>query len=76
MFFTDVGSAWDNSKFWHATYRDPETGQKKFKDIVAGYGVGARIYFMGFLVRFDTAWRYDLDGVSKPIYYWSFGADF
>jgi Tol biopolymer transport system component len=75
VFFTDVGSAWDNSKFWHATYID-EYGKKRFKDVVAGYGVGTRIYFLGFLVRFDVAWRYDISSVSKPIYYWSFGADF
>ncbi len=73
--FTDIGSAWDNSTFWNATFID-ETGKKRFKDIVMGYGIGARIFFMGFLVRFDVAWRYDLASVSKPIYYWSFGADF
>jgi hypothetical protein len=76
VFFTDVGSAWDNSKFWHATYIDPTTGKKRFKDVVTGYGVGARIFFLGFLVRMDVAWRYDISSVSKPIYYWSFGADF
>ncbi len=75
VFFTDVGSAWDNSDFWNATRIDAN-GKKVFDDIVAGYGVGARIFFMGFLVRFDVAWRYDISYVGKPIYYWSFGADF
>ena len=75
FFFTDVGSAWDNSDFWNATRIDAN-GKKVFDDIVAGYGVGARIFFMGFLVRFDVAWRYDISYVGKPIYYWSFGADF
>lgn len=75
VFFTDAGSAWDNSTYWRATYIDDQ-GKKRFQDIVMGYGVGARMYFMGFLVKFDVAWRYDLASVSKPIYYWSFGADF
>ncbi|MCK4754464.1 MAG: PD40 domain-containing protein, partial [Calditrichia bacterium] len=48
VFFTDVGSAWDNSDFWNATRIDAN-GKKVFDDIVAGYGVGARIFFMGFL---------------------------
>ncbi|TFG95096.1 MAG: hypothetical protein E4H13_13875, partial [Calditrichales bacterium] len=74
-FFTDIGSAWDNSSYWRATYMD-QNGEKRLADIVAGYGVGTRIYFMGFLVKFDVAWRYDLNGISKPIYYWSFGGDF
>ena len=75
VFFTDIGSAWDNQDFWYATRID-ENGKKVFDDIVMGYGVGARIFFLGFLVRFDVAWRYDISYVSKPIYYWSFGADF
>jgi outer membrane protein assembly factor BamA len=75
VFFTDVGSAWDNSDYWYATRIDAN-GKKVFDDIVMGYGVGARIFFLGFLVRFDVAWRYDISYVSKPIYYWSFGADF
>jgi Tol biopolymer transport system component len=73
--FTDIGTAWDNSDFWYATRID-ENGKEVFDDIVMGYGVGARIFFLGFLVRFDVAWRYDISYVSKPIYYWSFGADF
>ena len=45
VFFTDIGSAWDNSKYWKATELD-DNGNKVFKDIVAGYGVGARIFFL------------------------------
>jgi Tol biopolymer transport system component len=74
VFFTDIGSAWDNSTFWKATYID-ENGKKRFRDVMMGYGVGARLFFAGFLVKFDVAWRYDISSVSKPIYYWSFGAD-
>jgi len=74
VFFTDIGTAWDSSRKWSGTKID-ENDKKVFNDIVAGYGVGARIFFLGFLVKFDVAWRYDISYVSKPIYYWSFGAD-
>ena len=68
--FTDVGSAWNNSDEWLPVKND------KLHNLVSGYGVGARIFFLGFLLRFDVAWRYDLQKSSKPIYYWSLGADF
>ncbi len=68
--FTDVGSAWDNTDEWLPVKND------KLHNLVSGYGVGARIFFLGFLLRLDVAWRYDLQKSSKPIYYWSLGADF
>ena len=74
VFFTDIGSAWDHLNEWKGTKKDAN-GNRVFDDILAGYGVGARIFFLGFLVKFDVAWRYDISSVSKPIYYWSFGAD-
>jgi len=46
------------------------------KDMLIGTGFGARMYFLYFLLRFDTAWTYDLDKFSKPKYYFSIGADF
>ena len=51
-------------------------GQRAFKDLVSGYGVGARVFFLYFLMRFDVAWNYDLAGSSKPIWYISLGGDF
>jgi dipeptidyl aminopeptidase/acylaminoacyl peptidase len=70
--FTDIGSAWDidNTSKWRGFEGN------RMKDIVMGYGVGARIFFLGFLLRFDVAWRYDVETTSKPMYYWSLGADF
>jgi outer membrane protein assembly factor BamA len=78
VFFTDIGSAWDINKSdkWKITETDPILGRRTFKDLLVGYGVGARMYFLGFLVKFDVAWRHYHYGVSKPMYYWSFGADF
>jgi outer membrane protein assembly factor BamA len=72
-FFPDPGS-FVSSK-WRATEVN-EDGKRVFKDIVSGYGVGARIYFLYFLVRIDVAWRYNLEGgSSKPIWYFSLGGD-
>ena len=68
--FTDVGSAWNSNEKW-VPIKD-----NRLQSLVSGYGVGARIFFLGFLLRFDVAWRYDLEKSSKPIYYWSLGADF
>ncbi len=73
--FTDFGTAWyDGDRlqlFDHDAYHSLFT-----KDLVAGYGLGARLYFFGFLMRFDVAWRYTIKNSSKPIYYFSLGGDF
>lgn len=68
--FTDIGSAWDNTDKWELVKSN------RLQSLVSGYGLGARIFFMGFLLRFDVAWRYDLQSSSKPMYYWSLGGDF
>jgi outer membrane translocation and assembly module TamA len=41
-----------------------------------GTGVGARVFFLYFLLRFDVAWAYNVDRFAKPIFYFSIGADF
>ena len=74
-FFADVGSAWDETNLWKGVYKD-DTGQTRMRDLISGYGVGARIYIFGLLLRWDVAWRYDIATTSKPKYYWSIGADF
>ncbi len=80
--FFDIGAAWEQTSgdWWslrdfRATLRTPE-GNRIFDDIASGYGLGARIYFIGFLIRFDVAWPYDLNRSYDPIYYWSLGLDF
>jgi Tol biopolymer transport system component len=73
--FLDVGSAWDDSDSWRAFERGP-LGNRQTRDLLIGTGFGARIVFLGFLVRFDVAWNYNLDQWSKPKYYWSLGLDF
>ncbi len=72
--FIDAGSAWDNTKKLQLIGK--VDGNTVTKDMLIGTGFGARMYFLYFLLRFDTAWTYDLDKFSKPKYYFSIGADF
>ncbi|MGE5436336.1 MAG: BamA/TamA family outer membrane protein, partial [Syntrophothermus sp.] len=73
--FLDMGTAWDKNKelqFFHKN----ENGKVVSKDLLMGTGLGARIFFLYFLVRFDVAWAYNVEHFSKPKYYISLGADF
>ncbi|MBN2365935.1 MAG: hypothetical protein EH225_07995, partial [Calditrichaeota bacterium] len=75
--FYDIGAAWSvtDSRWWSLEeFQGVNNG--RFKDLVSGYGFGARIYFLGFLVRWDIAWPYDLARSGKPIHYWSLGLNF
>ncbi len=73
--FVDVGSAWDNTKKLRFFERN-QNGNVVSKDLLMGTGLGARIFFLYFLLRFDVAWAYDVDSFSAPKYYISLGADF
>jgi outer membrane protein assembly factor BamA len=73
--FVDVGSAWDNTQDLRFFERN-QNGNVITKDLLMGTGVGARIFFLYFLLRFDMAWAYDVDGFSRPKFYISLGADF
>lgn len=74
VLFTDVGTAWNSDH--QQGFRGMKDG--RFKDIVMGYGVGTRVflYFLGFILKYDIAWRYDLNTSSKPMHYFSIGVDF
>lgn len=73
--FVDVGSAVDDIDTYKAFRRDAE-GHLFNGDLLAGTGVGMRMWFLGFPLRFDVAWAYLGSGFSTPRYYFSLGADF
>ncbi|HEX9006131.1 MAG TPA: biopolymer transporter Tol [Bacteroidota bacterium] len=73
MFF-DAGSAWNNGRDYKAFVRD-STGALITRDLLMGMGTGARIYFLGFLLRFDVAWAWNWAHFSPPKYYFSLGTD-
>lgn len=70
--FTDIGSAWTDD------FRGTTTeGGFRLNDIRMSFGYGMRAN-LGFIVlRFDQAWRTNLDTVAKrPAFYFSLGADY
>ncbi len=72
--FTDIGAAWtDSDRFQGATSQDGF----RLKDIKMSFGYGLRAN-LGFVVlRFDQAWRTDLNSVAdRPAFYFSLGADY
>ncbi|MBW7872113.1 MAG: PD40 domain-containing protein [Ignavibacteria bacterium] len=73
--FFDAGATWsDNSKL--QLFSKNDKGNLISKDLLMGTGFGLRTYFLYFLVRCDLAWAYNIDGFSKPIFYFSLGTDF
>jgi Tol biopolymer transport system component len=74
VLFTDIGTVWSNNKslqFFHE-----KNGSLATKDLLMGVGMGARLFFLYFPLKFDVAWSYDLQKWSEPRYYISLGADF
>ncbi len=75
--FFDIGAAWDQvgREWWNVdNFRGASDG--RFRDLISGYGFGTRIYFLGFLIRFDMAWPYDFKDSYDRIYYWSLGLNY
>jgi len=72
VLFTDVGTAWD----YDQTYDLRPIKDGRLHSLVSGYGIGARVFFFGLLLKYDVAWRYDLKYSSPPIHYVSMGIDF
>jgi len=73
--YIDVGSAWNNTGKLQFFNKDAN-GNIVSNDLLMGTGVGTRVYFLYFLLRFDVAWAYNFDKFAKPIFYFSIGADF
>ncbi|GMR25425.1 MAG: hypothetical protein BMS9Abin39_0722 [Ignavibacteria bacterium] len=73
--FLDVGTAWNRNKEL-SLFKRNILGNLVTDDLLMGTGVGARVFFLYFLLRFDVAWAYNIDGFSKPKFYFSLGADF
>jgi outer membrane protein assembly factor BamA len=73
--FVDMGTAWNDSDKLQL-FTEDENSSVITKDLLIGTGVGARVFFLGFLVRFDVGWSFDAQSFSKPKYYLSLGTDF
>jgi len=75
VIFFDMGSAWNKERNYVAFTKNSQ-GATVARDLLMGMGTGARIFFLAFLVRFDVAWAWYVDGFSQPKYYFSLGTDF
>ncbi len=73
--FVDVGTAVDEPEKFKAYARDAN-GDLVYHDLLVGTGFGLRMWFLGFPLKFDTAWAYQGAGFSTPKFYFSIGAEF
>ncbi len=71
--FVDVAAAWDDEL---SLTRELLDGRTVVDDLRIGTGFGLRSFLLGLPVRFDIAWRYDLDAWTGASYYISLGSDF
>lgn len=72
--FFDAGTAWtdkDALKFFKK-----DNGSTLSQDLLMGTGYGLRLVFLGFPLRFDVAYSYNMKKFSSPKYYISLGLDF
>lgn len=89
--FIDAGTAWEGATPWSngnplfsQTFVNPTNNpsvivkvQRYKNPFIVGFGPGLRTSFLGYFIRFDTAWGYDSGEITKyPAYYFSFGLDF
>ncbi|HTK82243.1 MAG TPA: biopolymer transporter Tol [Bacteroidota bacterium] len=74
VLFLDVGGAWTHQSDFKGIDRD-ENGDIYMRDLLAGTGYGMRMIVLGFLLKLDVAWSYNLREFSVPKYYFSVGAD-
>jgi len=71
--FLDAGAAWSDD-FYRFIEETPD-GNSEFDDFHMGYGWGFRVNLGIFLLKWDMAWKNELNDVSSPRYYVSIGAD-
>jgi len=71
VLFADLGAAWDE-EFRGVAKSD----HVRFQDIKASYGVGARMRFGYFILRYDLAWPTDLQTKGEPVSHFAIGAEF
>jgi len=71
--FLDMGTAWkeDLHPFGYNPYRG-----FYMDELVGGFGIGSRIFLGYFVLKIDVAWRFDLDKIDSPMYYFSLGLDY
>ena len=75
--FFDVGAAWDNNKEFQMFRKGSNDFIPSLATPIGGMGFGMRLNLGMFLLRYDIAWRTDLNQTfGKPKSYFSLGAEF
>ena len=74
VLFTDVGTVWRDDK--RLQFFQKINGNVATKDLLVSLGIGTRIFFLYFPLKFDIAWDYTIEHFSKPRYLISLGGDF
>jgi hypothetical protein len=74
VLFLDMGGAWEHRSDFKAFDRNAN-GDLYLRDLLTGAGYGVRMVFLGFLLKMDVAWSFNLQETSVPKYYFSVGAD-
>ena len=76
--FTDIGAVWGGRGFNNSFnfFRDNETGDRVFDDVIASAGFGLRGILLGYPLRVDFAWPHDGQSFGKQRTYISIGFDF
>jgi hypothetical protein len=73
--FWDIGAAWDDSSNFR--FFDKDGGFPKLYTPKSGIGYSIQTNLGIFVLRYDMAWRTDLDKIEpRPRYYFSFGANY
>ena len=75
VIFLDAGSAWNNNSDLKLFGKNAD-GKLVTRDLLMGTGLGARIIFLSFLLRYDVGWGYNISGFTTPTHYISIGIDF
>lgn len=77
--FTDIGAAWEGKlgkyERFHA-FKSSDGFLPELDNLLMGYGFGSRANLGFLLLRFDVAWKTDLQSTDKPQYYFSLGTEF
>ena len=75
VLFFDAGATW-NRNGQLKLFRKNADNALETQDLLMGTGIGARMFFLYFLLRYDVGWAFNIDKFSKPIHYISIGIDF
>lgn len=73
--FADAGMAWFEGQSPRVSSVGPD-GVRRLDDLHFDFGTGFRSWFMFLLLKYDVAWRWDLDRTSQPVWQFSIGPEF